>query len=71
LKIDVEGAELMLLSGARKIIETYRPKIILSTHGDDVHQQCVQWLKILGYHLESIPSTKSIDETRAILAVYK
>ena len=69
MKIDAEGAELMLLEGARKTIETFHPKIILSTHGERMHYQCIQWLIDLGYRLEPIPAGMSLDETRSVLAV--
>jgi FkbM family methyltransferase len=50
LKIDVEGAELEVLEGARKILTTVRPTLFLSTHGSTVRQACCQYLRKLGYH---------------------
>jgi len=37
LKIDVEGAELMVLSGAKSVLTQYHPTIFLATHGLEVH----------------------------------
>jgi len=71
MKIDVEGAELKLFEGASEVIKGYRPKIILSTHGEIVHDACIKYLQSMGYRLEAIPSTQSLEETRSILAITK
>ncbi len=70
MKIDVEGSELLVLSGAKSLLTNYYPTIFLSTHGTDVHQQCCMLLKSIGYELQSI-NDNSIDETDEILAVKK
>jgi FkbM family methyltransferase len=51
LKIDVEGAEFLVLTGAAKVLKEIRPKILLSTHGPAIHLQCCELLKSLGYKL--------------------
>ena len=68
MKIDVEGAELKLFEGAREMIKKYRPKIILSTHGDNIHVACINWLRSMGYCLQAIPSTESLEKTGSIFA---
>ncbi len=68
MKIDVEGAELLVLSGAKSILNNYHPTIFLATHGTEVHQQCCNLLKSSGYELQSI-NNNSIDETDEILAI--
>ncbi|MCI2426187.1 FkbM family methyltransferase [Candidatus Acetothermia bacterium] len=70
LKIDVEGAELLVLSGAKKILHDFAPVIFLATHGAGIHQQCCEILKSLGYQLQSI-GDKSIYDTDEILAFKK
>lgn len=70
MKIDVEGAELLALSGARSILANYHPTIFLATHGIKVHQQCCDFLKSIGYDLQSI-NEKNIDETDEIIAFKK
>lgn len=70
MKIDVEGAELSVLSGAKSILSNYHPTIFLATHGIEVHQQCCQFLKSIGYDLQSI-NEKNIDETDEIIAFKK
>lgn len=52
LKIDVEGAELNVLSGARDVLRKYHPEIILSVH--PAH------LKMLGYTVKEL--IRLIDE---------
>jgi FkbM family methyltransferase len=54
MKIDVEGAELSVLSGAAATIARTRPIIFLSTHGAAVHNACLVWLHDHGYETESM-----------------
>jgi len=70
MKIDVEGAELKVLKGAKSILYKYQPTIFLATHGVEVHQQCCGFLKSMGYKLKSI-NKKEINETDEILAYQK
>lgn len=49
IKIDVEGAELLVLHGAERILERCKPTIFLSTHGDDVRRQCLAFLEERGF----------------------
>jgi len=52
LKIDVEGAEGKVLSGARQTLSQYHPTIFLDTHGAAIHQECCELLTALGYSLQ-------------------
>ncbi|MBZ5668208.1 MAG: FkbM family methyltransferase [Acidobacteriia bacterium] len=54
MKIDVEGAELLVLTGATFLLENTRPTVFLATHGQDLHQQCCQLLESFGYQLRAI-----------------
>lgn len=52
MKIDVEGAEGMVLRGARNLITSGpRPTIFLATHGKEVHAECLSILKDYGYEV--------------------
>ena len=50
VKIDVEGAELEVLSGARRVLETHRP-LVLCEVGAACEAQVTSLLKSLGYSL--------------------
>lgn len=54
IKIDVEGAELDVLHGAAETIESHHPVIFLSTHGTQVHGECLTWLRSRDYTLNPV-----------------
>jgi FkbM family methyltransferase len=54
MKIDTEGAEMLVLSGARQLLTESRPILFLSTHGKEVHEKCCAFLKDLKYDLKPI-----------------
>lgn len=49
MKIDVEGAELLVLNGAIDTLQRYKPKIFLSIHTNQLEFECLEYLKRLGY----------------------
>lgn len=51
LKIDIEGAEAGLLSGAAQFLRQSAPEIILALHGQDQSRKCTELLTSLGYSL--------------------
>ena len=54
IKIDIEGAELQALRGARDSFAMYRPKLFLATHGADVRDQCCRLLASWNYGLQDV-----------------
>ncbi|HEX2079709.1 MAG TPA: FkbM family methyltransferase [Longimicrobium sp.] len=54
VKIDVEGAEVSVLEGARQMLERHRPVIFLSTHGPEAHAASLACLRGLGYRVAPI-----------------
>jgi FkbM family methyltransferase len=52
IKIDVEGAEKMVLYGAENILRTKRPLIFLATHSPELHAECIGILRNFGYQIE-------------------
>jgi FkbM family methyltransferase len=55
IKIDVEGTEDLVLTGARSTLTSTNPTIFLATHGRDVDSRCVQLLDSMGYEVDPIP----------------
>ena len=53
VKIDVEGAEMLVLRGARRLLQAGRPTLVIDTHGRQAHEECCAFLGALGYQ----PST--------------
>jgi hypothetical protein len=49
IKIDVEGAEPRVLAGARKILTTRRPHLIIETHSAALEAECIALLSEVGY----------------------
>lgn len=69
MKIDVEGAELLVLTGAKSILDNYRPTLFISTHGEKVRMECCSFLESFGYCLKPITGI-NLREAKNILAYY-
>jgi FkbM family methyltransferase len=54
IKIDVEGAELAVLEGARDTIAAAAPILVLSVHSGDLRRDCVDLLEKLGYQVRPL-----------------
>jgi FkbM family methyltransferase len=67
VKIDVEGAELSVLQGARETLARHRPVLFLSTHGADVHAASLAFLRELGYRVSPILGG-DVEHTTEVLA---
>lgn len=67
IKIDVEGAEMLVFLGARKILSKFHPTIFLATHGDLIHQECCDFLESMGYEIDSIDG-KDVRKSQEIIA---
>ncbi|MCA9882643.1 MAG: FkbM family methyltransferase [Anaerolineae bacterium] len=67
LKIDVEGAELDVLKGASHTLTDHSPIIFLATHGEHVHQACIDFLHQHAYTVEGIDG-QSVDKTDELYA---
>ena len=74
MKMDIEGAEVRALNGARKLLAQRHPTIFLGTHamtdlGCNTHEPCCRLLRELGYRLAAI-GADTLEATDEILAVY-
>jgi len=54
IKIDAEGAEMHVLTGAQRLLADARPTIFLATHSPELHRQCCDLLTSAGYSLDPI-----------------
>ena len=63
IKIDVEGAELEVLMGAKKLLLNHKPSILLSVHSDSLREKCLDYLAELGYD-----SIKPINQEYSVCA---
>jgi FkbM family methyltransferase len=52
IKIDVEGAESMVLDGAIRLFSEHHPKVFIEVHGSQQHADCRAYLIAKGYRLE-------------------
>lgn len=59
IKIDVEGAELSVLKGAKDTISKKKPVVFLSTHSDELRTLCLEYLKEFGYTFEVLSQNKN------------
>lgn len=66
-KVDVEGAEALVLSGATHMLANAHPTLFLATHGRDLHKHCCRFLSSLGYELQPVGG-QSLEHTDEILA---
>ena len=62
MKIDVEGAELYVLKGAKYLLSNKKPIILLSTHGYQTKIDCLKYLKKLNYQDIKIINASSFEK---------
>jgi FkbM family methyltransferase len=70
IKLDVEGAEYLALSGAQKLVERYQPIIFMDTHQREAHHASIRFLQGRGYEF-TILDGKPLDMTKELIAVPK
>lgn len=51
IKIDVEGAELEALQGARSVLLSTHPKLYVATHSESLHRDCIDYLTEMDYQV--------------------
>ena len=68
MKIDVEGAEYEVLTGAARVLAGSRPVILLSAHGYTQRDRCSTLLREAGYELETVINRRDVGDY-VILAI--
>jgi FkbM family methyltransferase len=63
IKIDVEGAELRVLRGARRMIATRRPHIFIAVHSERLRDACWKFLVQYGYELRTLDDDFELHAT--------
>lgn len=82
IKIDVEGAESLVLKGAKELMKKKKTILFISLHGDKQKQQCLELLKSNGYDIYTLNGNKVSNENilsdeiyvlpnKAIISQYK
>jgi FkbM family methyltransferase len=54
IKIDVEGAEIKVLNGARETFIKYKPVCIISTHSKQLCDECISFFADNGYEVDRL-----------------
>lgn len=54
MKIDVEGAELLVLRGARQVLAAHGPKLFMEIHSHALGRDCRALLTELGYTVQTV-----------------
>jgi FkbM family methyltransferase len=68
VKMDVEGAEADVLRGARRVLETQRPRLVIEIHGCDsmATSPVVSMLDQLGYRIERLGQASDCSHILAV-----
>jgi hypothetical protein len=64
IKIDVEGAEMVVLQGADRILRELRPNLLIETHSPELEESCIELLRSHGYTSVVIPRRRWLQEDR-------
>ncbi len=69
VKIDVEGAEMVVLKGAENLLSNHKPIILLSTHGEALRVGCLEFLKGMKYD-QVVPLNSHEIDRASEFAIY-
>jgi len=70
VKIDVEGAELSVLKGARSILRKYHPHLLLSLHSRELLTTCLAFLESFNYKAINLDNGP-IENSKELFLTYK
>ena len=66
VKIDVDRAELSVLSGARRMLSERRPHLIVETHSLELERDCAELMKECGYRPTVVTPRRWLAENRPL-----
>ncbi|MEA3117059.1 MAG: hypothetical protein QOI13_329 [Paraburkholderia sp.] len=66
IKIDIEGAEVDALEGARSILATRKPHLVIEVHGLDKEIACLKILREYGYEPQTVDPRRWFKDKRVI-----
>ncbi len=69
LKIDVEGAELLVLQGAQATLRAHRPEIFAEIHSSALLDQCAAFLAAEGYAIERLDADPATARSRDVYQI--
>ena len=64
VKIDIEGAELQALNGARKLLLRRRPHLIIEVHDQTIENECQTLLEEHGYTPRTVDHSRWLEDGR-------
>ena len=70
MKLDVEGAEALVLQGARLTLAHHRPVVFVALHGKQEEETCGLILESLDYELFTLNGTSLTANPRDVDDVY-
>jgi glycosyltransferase involved in cell wall biosynthesis len=66
MKIDVEGGEVDVLKGARRVLSLKRPTLLIEVHGVNEENECVEILEHNSYRIRVIDQSRLFREQRPV-----
>lgn len=70
VKIDVEGAEALVLQGARRILASGKTVFFVAFHGEQVRRECHELLRANGYALYGLDGTPITSFSQTDYEIY-
>jgi hypothetical protein len=64
LKVDVDGGEVAVLRGARQLLATHHPHVIVETHTAGLEHDCGDLLLGCGYRPVVVPQRRRFRQNR-------